>query len=146
MQQLFGVVSFNEDQTRTLESRFEIDSDIRGEPIQIMGSPVSRMLRMRRAVFYTGNFIDALGYTTQVTDTSTGLSDGGLLAQQLNFPFIIIKRDAAPAGSGIATVVTFYRHCNMASVSLTETVDVGQKLGVFEDSIINYSERQIFSS
>ena len=39
MTQLLGVVSFNENQGRTTEPRFEIDSDIRGEPIQVFGSP-----------------------------------------------------------------------------------------------------------
>ena len=147
MQQLYGVVSFGEDQSRTTESRWEIDSDIRGEPIQVLGSPVTRSLKMRRAVLYSGDTIEALGYTEAVKDTSTGLADGGLLAQQLNFPFIIIKRDVAPSGSGVAPTVTFYRHCNLATVSLTANVEgAGQKLGVFEDSTITYAERQIFTT
>ena len=145
MKQVFGMVSFAEDQSRNAEPRWEVDSNIRGEPLEVLGSPVTRSFTIRRAVSYTDDLITVLGFSDELRNTTLGVQDGGLLSQTLKTPFIFIKREVAPA-PGSASFVTFYRKCVLASLKRGYDVQAGAGLGVFEDAIIYYAGRQQFTS
>lgn len=144
MKQLDGVVSFYEDQNREMEHRYEVDSNVRGEPLEVMGSPVRRMLKLRRAVFYRNDLIKVLGYDEELK--RAGTEDAGLLSQALTKPLIIIKRELAPEGSGIAPIITFYRGCLIGNITRDSNVAPGGTLGVFEDTNIYYAGRQQFTA
>ena len=109
MSYIDGLVSFTENQQRTLEHRFEIDSNVRGQPLEVMGSTVARSFTVKRAVTYKRGLIDVLGYSDELRDVGT--HDGGLLSNSIRSPFIFIKREASPEGSGVGVLVTFYRGC-----------------------------------
>lgn len=144
MKQIDGVVSFFEDQSRDTEHRYEVDSNVRGEPLEVMASPVRRSFKLRRAVFYENDLIKVLGYDEELK--RAGTEDAGLLSQALTKPLIFIKRELAPEGSGIAPIVTFYRGCIIGSITRDMTVAPGQTLGIFEDSLILYAGRQQFTA
>lgn len=144
MKQLTGVVSFYEEQTRELEHRYEIDSNVRGEPLMVMASPVRRSFKLKRAVFYNNDLIKILGYDEELK--RAGTEDAGLLSQQLTKPLIFIKREVAPEGSGIAPIITFYRGCIISNITRDTSVAPGQNLSVYEDSNIYYAGRQQFTS
>lgn len=145
MQQVNGVVSFYEEQSRDLEHRYEVDSNTRGEPLEIMGSPVRRSLKLRRAVFYKDDLIKVVNFQDQLKQAG-GTEDAGLLSQPIQSPLIFIKQEKAPAGSGVAPIVTFYRGCLLGNITRDSTVAPGQNLGVFEDATIYYAGRQQFTT
>ncbi len=144
MKQVDGIVSFYEEQSRDLEHRYEVDSNVRGEPLEVMASPVRRSFKIRRAVFYKNDLIKVLGYDEELK--RAGTEDAGLLSQQLKKPLIFIKREVAPEGSGIAPIVTFYRGCIIGNITRDSNVAPGQGLSVFEDSNIYYAGRQQFTA
>lgn len=146
MQQLGGVVSFVEDQSRDLEWRYEIDSDGIGAPLEVMASPVKHSLKLRRAVTYYADLISILGFNSLGLNSSQGIPadgtvDGGLLGQAISNPYIFIKKEISPSGGDI---VTFYRNCLLGSVS--RDTSVVSSLGVYEDANIYYADRQLFTS
>lgn len=144
MKPISGIVSLYEDQSRDMEHRYEIDSNVRGEPLEVFGSPVRRTLKLRRAVFYKDDLIKVLGYDEELR--RAGTEDAGLLSQSLKKPLILIKREIAPEGSGIAPIITFYRGCLIGSITRDTTVAPGQVLGIFEDANIYYAGRQQFTA
>lgn len=141
---LDGVVSFTENQQRTLDHRYEVDSNVRGQPLEVLGGTVSRDFRIKRIVTYKSDIIKSLGFEEEIK--STGTKDAGLLANKLTTPFIFIKRDASPEGSGIGPIVTFYRGCLIQSISRTLNVEGSTPLAVYEDVAILYAGRQQFTS
>jgi len=143
MRQMKGVVSFSESQERTPTTRYEIDSNVRGEPLEIMGSPPTRYLTLRRVVTYDSDFVSVLGYESELK--RAGVVDASILSQQIKTPFIVIKHETAPQGSGIAATMTFYRGCLLTRLSREYTVrNPGGDAGVFEDATIYYATRQNF--
>jgi hypothetical protein len=146
MQQLDGIVSFVEEQSRELESRYEVDSDGIGSPLEIMASPVRHSFKLRRAVTYYADLISILGFNSLGINSSQGIPadgtvDGGLLAQAISNPYIFIKREISPSGGDI---VTFYRNCLIGNIS--RDTSVVNSLGVYEDANIYYADRQLFTS
>jgi len=144
MKQVDGIVSFFEEQTRDLEHRYEVDSNTRGEPLEVMGSTLRRSFKLKRAVFYKNDLIKVLGYDEELK--SAGTEDAGLLSQSLKKPLIFIKREVAPEGSGVAPIVTFYRGCIIGNITRDATVAPGQNLSIYEDSNIYYAGRQQFTA
>lgn len=145
MQQVLGLISFSEDQNRSPEHRYEIDSNVRGQPLEVMAGPVARFFKIKRAVLYKSDLMMSLAAFNEDLKTGAGTKDGGLLSQAGNKPFIFIKKDSAPEGSGIAPVVTFYRGCIISSISRSYDVSGGAGLGVFEDAAVYYAGRQQFT-
>lgn len=143
MQQVFGVVNFSENQERSGQMRWEIDSDIRGEPLQVFASATTRTFSLRRAVRYSDDLISILGYEDQIKNPDH-TADGSLLSQSLKDPFIWIKSEIAPAGTGIGTVVTFYRGCVLTSLKRDYHID--GDVGVYEDAVVYYAKRQQFNT
>jgi hypothetical protein len=147
MKQVLGIVGFSEDQGRTADPRWEIDSDIRGEPIDVFVSPVTRYFTLRRAVLYSDDLIKVLGFEEELRNKSLGVQDAGLLSQTVKTPFIFIKKEVAPDGTGIAPTVTFYRKCQFASLKRSYTVEqASSSTAVFEDATIYYAGRQQFTA
>lgn len=146
MQQVLGLVSFSEEQSRTPEHRYEVDSNVRGQPLEVMAGPVTRSFKIRRAVLYKSDLIQALAAFNEDVKTGAGTKDAGLLSQAINKPFIFIKKDSAPEGAGVSPVVTFYRGCIISSISRSYDVSGSAGLGVFEDASISYAGRQQFTS
>jgi hypothetical protein len=144
MKLLKGIVSFSEDQSRDLEHRFEVDSNVLGNPLEVMASPVRHSIKMRRAVIYGDDLISTLGYGSDLN--KAGTMDGGLLSQALTTPLILIKQERAPAGSGVSTVVTFYRNCLIGSITRSSDVSGGADLRIYEDATFFYADRQQFTS
>lgn len=142
MKKLDGIVSFSEEQSRELLHRYEVDSNVRGEPLEVLGSPVRRWFKIRRPVLYKTDIISVLGYDSDLQ--RAGTADAGLLSQSLRSPFIFIRREVAPEGAGINPVVTFYRGCIISSIS--RTYDVNTSLAVFEDVTVYYAGRQQFTT
>ena len=138
-----GVVAFEETQQRGLEHRYEVDSNVRGEPLEVLVSPVARSFTIRRPKFYHSDLISALGYADELK--RAGTVDAGLLSQEMRDPFIIIKVDSAPDGKNVGTVVTFYRGCKIGSIRERIDVEGGNDLGVFEEAEIFYAGRQQFT-
>lgn len=136
-----AIISFSEEQSRDTTHRYEVDSNVRGEPLEVFGGTVRRTFKIRRAVLYKSDIITALGYHNELK--RAGATDGGILSQSLRNPLIFIKREVAPEGSGVATVVTFYRGCIMSSIS--RGYDATSSLGVFEDVSFSYAGRQQFT-
>lgn len=143
MRQVFGLLSFEEDQNRTLEHRYEVDSNVRGEPLEVLVQPVARSFTIRRPTFYKDTIISVLGFEDELR--RAGTRDAGLLSQQLRDPFIFIKTEAAPEGSGIATTVTFYRGCKLGYIRQGYNVEGGGDLAVYEEAQIYYAGRQSFT-
>lgn len=146
MQQLGGVVSFNEDQSRDLDWRYEVDSDGLGAPLEIMASPVRHSIKLRRAVTYYADLISILGFNSLGINSSQGIPadgtvDGGLLAQAISNPYIFIKKEISPTGGDI---ITFYRNCLLGNVS--RETSVVNSLALYEDATIYYADRQLFTS
>ena len=152
MKPLLGIVSFTEDQNRTAEHRWEIDSNIRGEPLEVLLSPTARYLKLRRAVLYADNdppgsgtdLITALGFSEEFR--RAGTFDASILSQTFRNPFILIKSERGPANTGAATIVTFYRGCKLANIVRPYDISTGADLGVYEDAIIYYAGRQQFTT
>lgn len=142
MKKLDAILSFSEEQSRDATHRHEIDSNVRGEPLEVFGGPVRRSFKIRRAVLYKSDILAALGYSNELR--RAGANDGGILSQSLRSPLIIIKREVAPEGAGVAPVVTFYRGCIINSI--TRTYDATAALGVFEDVGFYFAGRQQFTT
>lgn len=142
MKPINNIVSFSEDQSRETSHRHETDSNVRGEPLQVLGGPVRRTLKLKRAVLYKSDLITDLGYHNELK--RAGTKDGGLLSQSLRSPFIIIRKEVSPEASGVAPVITFYRGCIISSI--TRSYDITSSLGVFEDANIAYAGRQQFTT
>jgi len=146
MQQLDGIVSFNEEQSRTLDWRYEIDSDGIGAPLEVMASPVRHTIKLKRAVTYYADLISILGFNSLGINSSQGIPadgtvDGGLLAQAITNPYIFIKKEIDPSGNDI---VTFYRNCLLGTITKDAAVNAGV-LGMYEDAVIYYADRQLFT-
>lgn len=139
-----GLVSFTEGQQRSLDHRYEVDSNVLGQPLEVMGGTVSRSFTIRRAVTYKKDLIAALGFADELRDTGT--HDAGLLSNTIKTPFIFIKRDASPEDSGVGTIVTFYRGCLLQDIKRTTAVDGSGSLQIYEDSNVFYAGRQQFTT
>ena len=137
-----GITMFRENQSRQTVPRYEIDSNIRGEPLEVFISPPTRSLVIRRPVFYTDDLIKVLGYEEEFR--RVGSFDGSILSQENRKPFIIIKVERSPEDSGAGTITTFYRGCKITSIDKAYDVS-GSELGVFEDASIMYAGRQQFT-
>ena len=142
MKQLFGLTVFRENQTRTTEERYEIDGNVRGEPVEVLLSPVVTTFTIRRPVFYGDDLIKVLGFEDELR--RVGTNNAGLLSQEFRKPFIIIKSERAPDNTGVGTLVTFYRGCKIQNIDRLYDV-AGGELGVFEDATIMYAGRQQFT-
>jgi len=141
MKLLDGVVSFTDTQERTGTPRHELDSDIPGQPLEIMGSPLQRRINLRRAVLYKSDLIQILGYEDVMKQS--GINEASLLSQQIKIPFIIIRHESAPEGSGVAATVTFFRQCLLTNLTREYAVRTpGSDPAVFEDAVIGYGPRQ----
>lgn len=142
MKQVSGLYSFRENQVRTVQPRWETDSNVRGEPLEVLVSPVTRSFTIRRPVFYENDLIKVLGFEDELR--RVGTNDAGLLSQEFRKPFIFVKSEKAPDNSGVGTIVTFYRGCIIANIDRLYDVSAGE-LGVFEDATIMYAGRQQFT-
>lgn len=142
MKQIFGLTLFRESQTRTTEERYEIDGNVRGEPNEVLLSPVITTFVIRRPVFYGDDLIKVLGFEDELR--RAGTNNAGLLSQEFRKPFIFIKSEKAPDNSGLGTIVTFYRGCKIQMIDRLYDVSSGE-LGVFEDATIMYAGRQQFT-
>ena len=142
MKQVFGLLSFREDQNRGTTPRWEIDSNLRGEPLEVLVSPVTRTFNIKRAVLYKDDLLKVLGYDEEFKQS--GAFDTSILSQRASKPFIFVKSERAPEGSGAATIVTFYRGCSIGQ--LTKSYDVSGDLAVFENATIMFAGRQQFTT
>lgn len=140
MVQVLAITSFTETQSRTTTDRWETDSDIPGQALEILQSPTSGTLSIRRMVLYSSDFIDIANYGSELK--TGGATNGGILAQQQK-PFIIIKSDRVP--SSTSARITIYRGCIFTSIGRTYSVDRPNDLSVSEDVEVKYSARQQMS-
>jgi hypothetical protein len=93
---LGAVESFTETLTRRTAPRYEIDADRAGDIVERIPELVERTLRLTRVVLYSGDLLNAVGFT-QATD----------IIQQ-NAPFALMKVEHAPDNSGIPDKTTIY--------------------------------------
>lgn len=139
MVQVYAITNFSEIQSRTTTSRWETDSDIPGQALEVLQSPTDRMLSIKRMVLYTSDFIDVANYASELSNG--GVSDGSILAQQQK-PFIFFRLDKSPSSSGVGAVVTLYRGCIFTSIGRSYSLDRPTDLSVSEDVEIKYAGRQ----
>lgn len=94
-----AIVEFSESTPRTTTPRYELDADLAGDIVERIPGLVDRTLTIQRAVLYTSDMLQAMGYDSAVD-----------IIEQ-NVPFVIVKVERSPAGSGVATKTTVYTGC-----------------------------------
>ncbi len=141
MIQIFGLTSFQEREERGTQSRWELDSNILGEPLEALIGPVDRTFTIRRPVFYGSDIIKIFGFEEELS--RGGITDPSILAQQLRTPFIFIKVEAAPADTGFAKITTLYRGCAFSNINRSYGVE-NPDIAVTEDASIRFSGKQQF--
>lgn len=139
MVQVLAITNFSENQSRTTTSRWETDSDIPGQALEVLQSPTDRTLSLKRMVLYSGDFIDIANYGAELK--TGGATDGSILAQQQK-PFIFFRLDKSPANSSVGTQVTLFRGCIFSSIGRSYSLDRPADLSVSEDVEIKYAARQ----
>ena len=142
MVQVLAITSFTENQSRTTTSRWETDSDIPGQALEVLQSPTDRTLSLKRMVLYSSDFIDISNYGAELK--SGNATDGSILAQQQK-PFIFIRLDKVPSSSSTSAQVTIYRGCIFSSIGRSYSLDKSADLSVSEDVEIKYAGRQQMS-
>jgi len=150
MKPIRGVISFQEVEERVTQSRWEIDSNVLGEPLEALIGPVDRTFTLRRHVFYGSDIISEFGYEDELTPRAFGtrlssIEQSSILAQQLRSPFILIKVESVPEGINAATLTTFFRGCTFARLSRVYGVE-SPDVAVAEDALIRYAGKQQFKS
>ena len=136
MVQVLAITNFSEMQSRTTTSRWETDSDIPGQALEVLQSPTDRTLSIKRMVLYSSDFIDISNYGSELRVGS--VTDGSILAQQQK-PFIFFRLDKSPQGT---TQVTLYRGCIFSSIGRSYSLDRPTDLSVSEDVEVKYAARQ----
>jgi hypothetical protein len=139
MMQVLAITNFTENQSRTTTSRWETDSDIPGQALEVLQSPTDRTLSIKRMVLYSSDFIDIARYGSELT--TGGITDGSILNQQQK-PFIFIRLDTMPPNSNLSNLVTMYRGCIFTSIGRTYSLDRPTDLSVSEDVEVKYGARQ----
>jgi hypothetical protein len=124
-----AVKTFSEKSPRTTEPRYELDADIAGDIVERIPKLVDRTLTINRAVLYSADILDAFGFTD--------ISD--IIDQ--NVPFVVVKVERAPEGSGIPTKTTLYEGCWFHD--LPKSYDLGGDLQVMQDVEIGYTRKLV---
>jgi hypothetical protein len=124
-----AVRSFSEASPRTTIPRYEIDADKAGDIVERIPQLVDRTLRINRAILYTADMFQAFGFTdiNDITDQ--------------NKPFVIVKSERAPEGSGVVTRTTVYSGCWFHDNP--KTYDMGGDLQVLQDVEIGYTRKYV---
>ena len=122
-----AVRSFSEASPRSTTPRYEIDADKAGDIVERIPQLVDRTVRINRATLYTADMFSAFGFTdiTDITDQ--------------NRPFVIVKTERAPAGSGIPTRTTVYSGCWFHDNP--KTYDINSDLQVLQDVEVGYTRK-----
>lgn len=124
-----AVMSFTERSPRTTEPRYELDADLAGDIVERIPRLVDRTLTINRAVLYSSDMLEAFGYT-----------DAQDIIDQ-NIPFVVVKVERAPAGSGTITRTTVYEGCWFHD--LPKTYDLSGDLKVMQDVEIGYTRKLV---
>jgi len=94
-----GVVSMSEENTRDTNPRYELDADKVGQMVERTPGLEDLTLTLNRVVLYATDMLEAFGF-----------NDAQSLIDQ-NVPFVIVKEERAPAGSGVTTRTTMWTGC-----------------------------------
>jgi hypothetical protein len=124
-----AIMSFTESSPRDTQARYELDADVAGDIVERIPQLVNRSLRVNRAVLYAGDILQAFGFT-DVAD---------IIDQ--NVPFVVVKVERAPEGTGIPTRTTVYTGCWFHD--LPKTYDMGGNLQVMQDLEIGYTRKSV---
>ncbi len=114
-----GIVSMSEDNTRTSNPRYELDADQAGKMKERTPALEDFSLTLNRAVLYKSDMLEALGF-----DDAQSLIDQ-------NTPFIVVKEERTPTGSGIPTRTTMWTGCWMHNNP--KTYDLGGDLRIMQN-------------
>jgi len=94
-----AAISFSEDNTRPTTPRYELDADKAGQMVERTPGLEDFSLTLNRVVLYRNDMMEAFGF-----DDAQSLIDQ-------NVPFVVVKEERAPEGSGIATRTTMWTGC-----------------------------------
>lgn len=122
-----SIVTFAEDTPRGTTPRYELDADLAGDIVERIPGLVDRTLNITRAILYTADLAEAFGFT-----------DASDIVEQ-NIPFIVVKVERAPAGTGIPTRTTVFEGCWFHN--LPKSYDLGGDLKVMQDVQIGYTRK-----
>lgn len=124
-----AIRSFNEASPRGTIPRYELDADVAGDIKERIPQLVDRTIRINRATLYTADMFGAFGFTeiTDITDQ--------------NRPFVIVKTERAPEGSGIPTRTTVYAGCWFHDNP--KTYDINSDLQVLQDVEVGYTRKYV---
>jgi hypothetical protein len=122
-----AIQSFTEANPRLTEPRYELDADQAGDIVERIPRLVDRTLRINRAVLYSADMLQAFGFTDIID-----------IVDQ-NVPFVIVKVERAPDGSGIPTKTTVYQGCWFHD--MPKTYDMGADLKVMQDVEIGFTNK-----
>lgn len=124
-----AIKTFSEKSPRTTEPRYELDADLGGDIVERIPKLVDRSLTINRAVLYSADILEAFGF-----------SDINDIIDQ-NVPFVVVKVERAPDGSGIPTKTTLYEGCWFHD--LPKSYDLGGDLQVMQDVEIGYTRKLV---
>jgi hypothetical protein len=122
-------MSFTERSPRTTEPRYELDADIAGDIVERIPRLVDKTLTINRAVLYSADMLEAFGF-----------SDAQEIIDQA-VPFVVVKVERAPSGSGIPTRTTVYEGCWFHD--LPKTYDLSGDLKIMQDVEIGYTRKLV---
>lgn len=124
-----AIKSFSEASPRTTIPRYEIDADKAGDIVERIPQLVDRTVRINRATLYTADMLQAFGFTdiNDITDQEK--------------PFVIVKVERAPEGSGVITRTTVYSGCWFHDNP--KTYDMGGDLQVMQDVEVGYTRKYV---